>query len=221
MRLIRWPPGAACLALLMIVCATALTDIGLSQELTNSTFSAPLPELWKSGIGQGFAKGTHELELLAGGGFGMEILGSEHVHDWVLGSLQFGWVFTDVLAEDHWYRGNWELMADLFGGQQFSPDHAYLIGAAPLLRYDFATGSRWIPFFDFGAGATATDIRNGDLSTTFEFNLQAGAGTHFFLRNNLALTFQYRFIHLSNAGIEFPNLGVNNSTFLLGLAWFF
>jgi lipid A 3-O-deacylase len=72
-----------------------------------------------------------------------------------------------------------------------------------------------------GAGATATDIRNGDLSTTFEFNLQAGVGTAFFLQKDLAATFQYRFIHLSNAGIQFPNLGVNNSTFLLRLSWFF
>jgi len=64
-------------------------------------------------------------------------------------------------------------------------------------------------------------IRNGDLGTTFEFNLQAGAGTHFFVQKDLALTFQYRFIHLSNAGMEFPNLGVNTSTFLLGFSWFF
>ena len=90
-----------------------------------------------------------------------------------------------------------------------------------MLRYDFATRSKWVPFVDFGAGATATGIRNGDLSTIFEFNLQAGLGTHFFLRNDLALTFQYRFIHLSNAGIEFPNVGVNTSNFLLGLSWFF
>ena len=192
-----------------------------AQEFTNSPLSTPLPGLWKAGVGEGFNPGAHELELLAGGGVGMAIFGSKHRHDWIAGALQCGWVFTDVLGPDRWYRGNWELLAEVFGGEQFEPDWAYFVGAAPLLRYDFATGSRWVPFFDFGAGATATDIRNGDLSTTFEFNLQAGAGTHLFLRKDLALTLQYRFIHLSNAGIQFPNLGVNTSTFLLGVSWFF
>lgn len=70
------------------------------------------------------------------------------------------------------------------------------------------------------AGATATDIRQPDLSTTFEFNLQGGGGLHYFLRNDLALTFQWRFIHLFNAGIKFPNTGVNNSTFLPGFPGF-
>ena len=117
-------------------------------------------------------------------------------------------------------RGNWELLADLFGGYQFHPEGVYFAGLSPHLRYNFATRTRFVPFVDVGAGATATDIREPDLSTTFEFNLQGGGGTHYFLRDDLALTFQWRFIHLSNAGIKYTNLGVNNSTFLLGLSWF-
>jgi hypothetical protein len=74
---------------------------------------------------------------------------------------------------------------------------------------------------DLGAGVTATDIRSGDISTTFEFNLQAGAGAHYFVAKNLALTAQARFIHFSNAGIKFPNLGVNTITGLIGVSWFF
>ena len=213
-----FPPGLV-LALALVLRVTS--SPAQTDQITNTPLAAPLPGLWKAGLGEGFNKGAHELELLAGGGVGMRIFGSEHRHDWVVGALQYGWVFTDLLGEDHWYRGNWELLAEVFGGEQFHPDWAYFVGAAPLLRYDFAAGGRWVPFVDFGAGASATDIRNGDLSTTFEFNLQAGAGTHFFLRKDLALTFQYRFIHFSNAGMQFPNLGVNTSSFLLGVSWFF
>jgi lipid A 3-O-deacylase len=151
----------------------------------------------------------------------MTVITSIRAHDWVIGSLQYGWIFSDVVGETHWWRGNWELLAQLFGGEQTYPSSAYFIGCGPLIRYDFAAGRRFVPFLDFGGGAAATDIRDGDLSTTFEFNLQAGAGAHLFVRDNLALTFQYRFMHLSNAGIKFPNLGVNNSTFLLGVSWFF
>jgi hypothetical protein len=90
-----------------------------------------------------------------------------------------------------------------------------------MLRYNFVTGSRFVPFFGLGAGVSATDIRNGDLSTTFEFNIQAGPGVRFFLGDHAAVTFQYRFIHLSNAGMDIPNQGVNSSTFLLGMTWVF
>jgi lipid A 3-O-deacylase len=194
-------------------------SLGRCQETNLLSFKPA--SIWKAGVGEGFNRGTFEFGLAAGGGAGMKILNSQTRHDWALGNAQFGWVFSDVKAGDRWYRGNWELLAELFGGAQFNPDTAYVTGIGPLLRYNFAPGHRWVPFFDAGAGVAATDIRNGDLSTTFEFNLQFGAGAHFFLKDNLAITLQYRFIHISNAGIEFPNLGVNTSTFLLGLTWFF
>jgi lipid A 3-O-deacylase len=184
------------------------------------TFSKTDSGLWRGAVGDGLREGAHELDFVAGAGMGVRIL-ETRAHDWGFGALDYGWVFTDVVADNHWFRGNWELIGEVFGGEQFRPEAAYFVGGGPHLRYDFATGHRWMPFLDLGAGATATDIRDGDISTTFEFNLQAGAGAHFFLRDNLALTVQARFIHFSNAGIKFPNLGVNALTGLVGISWFF
>ena len=192
-------------------CATGQPTNGLTDEHSS---------LWAEGVGSGFRKDTMELDVGAGAGLGLAVLTGVGEHHWVIGIVDYGWIFSDVVGKGHWYRGNWELLADLFGGYQFSPEGAYFVGLSPHIRYNFATGSRFIPFIDFGAGATATDIREPDLSTTFEFNLQGGGGLHYFLREDLALTFQWRFIHFSNAGIKFPNTGVNNSTFLLGLSWF-
>jgi len=42
-----------------------------------------------------------------------------------------------------------------------------------------------------------------------------------FVKDNVAFTLEYRFIHLSNAGMDVPNQGVNDSTGLLGVTWFF
>ncbi len=190
-----------------------------SSEEVNLSYERPGP--WKSEVGQGFRAGAMEASVSAGAGFGMRILFSETAHDWALGAVDVGWVFTDVVADDKWYRGNWELLGEVFGGAQFRPDVAYVVGVTPLVRYNFMTGSRFVPFINAGAGATATDIRNGDLSSTFEFNLQSGVGTHWFVRDHVAITAQYRFIHLSNAGTKFPNLGINTSTFLFGASWFF
>ena len=172
-------------------------------------------------MGEGFNKGAEELGFSAGAGLGAKVFGGGRYHDWYLGAVQYGWVISGVVERDHWYRGNWELLGEAFGGRQFVPEAADFAGIAPLLRYNFAPGHRWVPFIDAGAGLTYTDIRDRDLSADFEFNLQLGVGVRYFLRDDLALTVQYRFIHISDAGITSPNLGVNNNTVLLGMSWFF
>ena len=141
-------------------------------------------------------------------------------HDLAMASLNFGWVFTDVLARDKWYGGNFELLGEIFGGGQFSPSERWFIGVTPFIRYNFATGSRWVPFAEAGAGLSWTNI-DVDLNGTFQFNLQGGGGVNYFLKDHLALTAQYRWLHFSNAGMEKPNNGVNTQMFLIGVNWFF
>jgi lipid A 3-O-deacylase len=130
-------------------------------------------------------------------------------------------MLTGPVAKDHFWRGNFELLGSLFGGEQFNSHTAYLVGIAPLLRYNFATGSRFVPFIDGGAGLTLTDIRKPDLSTDFEFNVQAGIGAQWFFNPHIAASLQGRWLHLSNAGLDSPNQGVNTTMFLLGLNWFY
>jgi lipid A 3-O-deacylase len=130
-------------------------------------------------------------------------------------------MLSGVLAKDSWYRGNFEFRAELFGGAQISPDTDWLIGIAPHLRYNFATGSRWIPFIDAGAGVTATGIGPPDLSNTFEFNLQGAIGTQYFIKDNVALTLEARFFHMSCAGLSKPNDGLNAIVGYVGVSWFF
>jgi lipid A 3-O-deacylase len=192
----------------------------LTAAETNYLFSGHA-RIWQGEVGEGFKAGANDLGVSYGAGLGMRILGSEHRHYFAIGLGQFGWMLGDVHGQERWYKGNWELAIDLFGGQQYYPSAAYLVGGGPILRYNFATGSRCVPFVQAGAGASATDIRDGDLSTTFEFNLQIGAGVHLFMRDDVAFTLEYRFMHLSNAGLDAPNLGVNESVGLLGITWFF
>jgi lipid A 3-O-deacylase len=185
------------------------------------SLAPPAERIWAGGVGEGFRRGTHEAGFSLGAGFGMAIIGSKETHDLALATLHYGWVFTEVVGQGHWYRGNWELRGEAFGGGQYRSPRKYVAGALPLIWYDFATGTRWVPFVNAGAGVAATDIRGADLSTTFEFTLQAGAGVNYFWRDNAAVTFQYRGVHLSNAGIKDPNLGVNTSMFSVGMSWFF
>jgi hypothetical protein len=182
---------------------------------------APPINVWKTEIGSGFRKDTLHTGFSLGAGFGTKTFGTKLTHDLAISSFHFGLIVTEPTGEHRWCRGNWEFLAELFGGAQFYPNIAYVVGVTPLVQYNFVTDTRWVPFFDAGAGLSATDIGHPDLSTTFEFNIQLGAGTHWFFQKNAAATLQYRWFHLSNAGIESPNASVNSSIFLAGVAWFF
>jgi lipid A 3-O-deacylase len=166
-------------------------------------------------------RGTQTLSLEAGGNYGVIIFGGNQRHDLALASLSYGCVLSPTMAKDHWFRGNWELRAELFGGSEFKPNDNWVAGFTPHIRYNFATGTKWVPFADAGAGVTGTGIGPPDLSHIFEFNLQLGAGLHRVVRSNLALTFEVKYFHMSCAGLSSPNLGLNGVTRLIGLTKFF
>jgi lipid A 3-O-deacylase len=184
---------------------------------------SPTPKIiWTDGIGSGFHKGTFHAVGTVGAGLGFrKPFNTEEVHDFGLASVNLGWVFTDLIASDKWYRGNFELLIKLFGGGQFKPNDRYFVGLTPLIRYTFATRSRWMPFVDAGAGVSATNIEGPDLTGTFQFNLQMDAGTDYFISDRAALTAQCGWLHFSNAGTRQPNHGTNTLMFEVGASLFF
>lgn len=186
-----------------------------------ATKTAASMSVWDTTMGAGFKKGAIEAGFSLGAGAGAKIFGSDLRHDLALGYARFGKIVSNVLGQGHWYAGNFALRAELIGGTQFNPNTRYVTGMTLGPRYYFATGSRWVPFIDAGAGAGATDIGNPDLSTTFEFLLQFGGGTLYMLRDDLALNFAAQEFHISNADIDQPNNGSNTIMFLGGLTWFF
>jgi hypothetical protein len=55
----------------------------------------------------------------------------------------------------------------------------------------------------------------------FEFNLQGGFGVQYYLRDNLALSCEGRYIHISNAGLSDDNYGLNALMGMMGVTFFF
>lgn len=177
--------------------------------------------IWENGIGDGFSRKADSITVSGGVTYGLKSFGSNERHHLALGSITYGHMLGPVVARDHWYRGNPELRLELFSGAQFDPSTRWFVGLTPHFRYNFITGTRWVPVFDAGAGVTATSIAGPDLSGTFEFNLQACGGVLYFLKPNLALSTEARYVHWSCAGIHQPNAGLNGVTGLLGIAYFF
>ena len=125
--------------------------------------------IWQGEVGDGFQSTVQTFSIETAVVLGVQAFGGQQVHDLALLSLSYGHMLGNVVGGDHWYRGNWEGRLELFGGGQFSPVADPLVGLTPHIRYDFATGSRWVPFFDLGGGVTASgelQTRAGLLSLT-------------------------------------------------------
>ena len=157
----------------------------------------------------------------AGAGPGTAILGSKSPHDLVLAAFRYGVTVSDTWAPDTYREGHWDFAGELFAGAQFNPDVAYVGGLLPMLRYNFTDNEPLVPFFDVGAGVTWPDINGSDLPGLFQFNEQVGVGAHYMFAEKTAFTVQYRFMHISNAGIQTPNRGANANIFSAGITWFF
>ena len=212
-----------CWVLIFVILSISLPSPAIAESTLKSESGSRQQQsaIWKTDVGSGFKKNIKNIGLTAGSGFGLDILGSEKAHQLALVYGHMGWMATDVISKNKWYEGNLELWGEIFGGEQYNLDSASVFGLTIGPRYHFITKSRWVPFIDAGAGVSRTEIGEPDLGTRFVFNIQLGAGTHYFFLDNTALTFQIRGIHLSNAYIKRPNHGANALLFLVGVTCFF
>ena len=228
MRALRFKELSGLVGIILLAGVSLENGTALGQ--TTNTDAVPLDQalgkssgesFWEGQPGQGFQSTVQTVGVEAGGVAGFAAFGSRQAHDLALMHISYGHMLGHVVGAGHWYRGNWELRGELFGGAEFRPSNQWLIGLTPHLRYNWATGTRFIPFIDGGAGVTATGIGPPDLSNTFEFNLQGALGVHWFAGEHIAVTAEARYLHLSCAGISHPNLGLNGVMGLVGLTYFF
>lgn len=99
----------------------------------------------------------------------------------------------------------------------------YVLGLVPFqLEYKFINPNRrWVPFIFGGAGGSVTDFNRAatEISTQYEFILNTGGGIEYYFGNGHAISFNYHFWHLSNSGIQTPNIGLNAHVFALGFTF--
>lgn len=171
-----------------------------------------------------FAKGESSFGMQAGYGYTIDLPPGRERPD-----LGFAFLFpnyqknlTGVIGDGSFYEGAlyWHVEAGL--AQILNRDDEYLVGFSPLMvEYKFLDSKRsWAPNVLLGAGFAYTDwkdVADHELGTEFEFLLHAGAGIEFFQEGSRSYSINYRLFHVSNAGIEAPNIGLNAHVFSLGM----
>ena len=113
-----------------------------------------------------------------------------------------------------WHLGGyWEAGASHWRGDE-SPDgndSITEVGVTPVFRLQPHAPSGGIrPYLELGIGAhlfSARSLGDKEFGTALNFGSHLGAGVRFGAREQFEL--DYRFQHLSNAGLEDPNLGIN------------
>lgn len=167
-------------------------------------------------------KGQQEFTFLLGYGDQLDIPRGSKSEDreFLFFTPRWGVILTDPVGRSFW-RGGLEFLTEPSAIITADTPRILSGGIAPLLKYNFYTGTRLMPFLEGGAGLMVSTDRFQGQGSAFNFTPQGGAGFHYFLSREWAFTGAYRFWHASNAGIARPNRGVNAHTFFVGLAYFF
>lgn len=180
-------------------------------------------------------QGGHEIQFFAGGGHsvaGRQVLFSsdmgQHVFDGgnhktsVMNvGLRYGWILTGPHLPSI-LRGRFEYTVDAvpaFVACQPAKT-AYGAGFDPLgLKWNFERRGRFSPYFELTGGVLFSnhDIPMG--TNTVNFMDQAALGTYF-LAPKYNWSVEFRFMHISNAGLTVPNPGLNTVQVRLGIGKF-
>ena len=141
--------------------------------------------------------------------------------NYTITEVQLGYMLNDV-QEAGWFRGNFELAGDAFGGGVFDGTGSYAAGWTLWLRYNFVPShSRFTPYTQVGAGFVFTDIDRRLVGQDFNFNLDVGLGMRYSLDAHWALNLELRYQHISNANLGQHNIGINALGPILGISYFF
>ena len=114
-----------------------------------------------------------------------------------------------------------EILSEGVLGSAFHPG-GHLLGDTLMFRFGFKPVRRVVPFFDAGIAALHTTLDNHapEIAGHTQFLSQGGVGVQYFVRPGRAFVLEYRYFHMSNAGLQQPNHGFNGNMVSVGYRWF-
>jgi hypothetical protein len=163
--------------------------------------------------------GGHELQLWSGGARSVSG-GTRSTGVWNLG-FRYGWVLTEPHGPG-FLKGRFEYAVDAVPAfVVFQPRNtAFGAGINPLnLKWNFATTGRVAPYLELSGGTLFTNHQVPSGTSNINFASGIALGTHL-LRDRCNWSLEVRYMHISNAGLEKPNPGINTVQVRLGIGRF-
>ena len=132
--------------------------------------------------------------------------------------LQFGFDITNALHKINIKpKGNLKFILEPFLNTVVSPNSNIELGNNFILKYSHPITKRIFMYLEGGLGLLYMSQHTREQSTHFNFSEQIGVGFSYFFSKNKAINMGYRYRHLSNAGIDEPNSGIDMDYFLCGM----
>lgn len=161
----------------------------------------------------------NEVEFWTTGGHGTNGI-AQHTGVWTAG-FRYGWVITAPHGPG-FLRGRFEYAVDAVPVfVLFQPTNtAYGAAIDPFaLIWNLDTRGRIVPYIELGGGVLFTNTQAPEGTSRINFTSASGVGVHY-LRGKYAWTADVRFMHISNAGLQAINPGINTVQLRLGVGWF-
>lgn len=175
--------------------------------------------------GPGFRIGTQEIGLSAGYLFPARLTW-RHVTKQTGPAIMPSWniTLTDPVGTG-WLRGQLAIGAEVVYQEFRDPVLSHGLGFTPKLKWTFLVSDTVRPYFEFAGGPFWTDLTNRikikEEDSEINFILTAGFGISWFFKPQAALNVGYRFHHISNAGTNIPNLGLNAHLPFIGFSYYY
>lgn len=118
-------------------------------------------------------------------------------------------------------KGYTEFILEPFLNTVTSPDTNIEVGFSILLKFAYPLFDKFHLYGIGGGGVLYMSQHTNEQSTQYNFLPQVGGGFSYFIKENCAFNLEYRYRHLSNAGIDEPNSGINVDMILAGISWYY
>jgi hypothetical protein len=203
---------------LLLLNSLALSSVVAGEDRISTSFQSNEP---------GYAKGTREIEVLGGAFTSIDYATRKRPQvDFALANVREGWMLND--ARSGFFFGNEEFLIDAFAGPILKGPGSVLAGVTFILRHNFVTraGGFFVPYYQMGVGGLYSDAANADrvqfgIGSTFEFNLQATVGARWRMNRCWSINTEFGYRHISNAGLDSRNGGVDAVGGFIGLGRMF
>jgi lipid A 3-O-deacylase len=164
-------------------------------------------------------RGSTEIQVWTSGGHSVAG-GRGSTGVWNVG-LRYGWVLTSPHGPGI-LRGSFEYAIDAVPAFLIlqPANTAFGAGLNPLnLKWNFQRRSSVVPYAELSGGVLFTDHDVPTRTSSVNFTPSAAFGAHFF-RDRWAWSLEGRYLHISNAGLERLNPGINTFEIRLGVGKF-
>lgn len=146
--------------------------------------------------------------------------------DWVQAGVRFGWIVDPGRVATNNLKGHFEAIAEISGSSITDGAGDFMGGIGAKIRYNFANpNANVVPYVQLGAGLNFNDVykdeTQGLIGQALEFSLETSVGLRFPVSRNWSVDIEGMFHHISNAGMDDRNIGVNAGGVFVGATYLY